>query len=75
MVGWVIIEINPCKTNDDYDVFLPQDDANLFNLDETKKFIDKTNPDILINAAAKVGGIVANNTNRTEFMLKHQNKY
>ena len=60
------------KLNDAYNVIpATRDDADLFNLDETKKFIDKTNPDILINAAAKVGGIVANNTNRTEFILEN----
>ena len=60
------------KLNDAYDIIpATRDDADLFNLDETKKFIDKINPDILINAAAKVGGIVANNTNRTEFILEN----
>ena len=29
------------------------------------------NPDIIINAAAKVGGILANNTQRTEFILEN----
>ena len=60
------------KLNDGY-IIIPatRDDADLFNLDETKEFIDKTKPDILINAAAKVGGIVANNTNRTEFILEN----
>lgn len=60
------------KLDDSYDIIpATRNDADLFNLDETKKFIDKTNPDILINAAAKVGGIVANNTNRTEFILEN----
>ncbi len=60
------------KLNDGYNIIpATRDDADLFNLDETKKFIDKINPDILINAAAKVGGIVANNTNRTEFILEN----
>ena len=60
------------KLDDSYDIIpATRNDADLFNLDETKRFIDKTNPDILINAAAKVGGIVANNTNRTEFILEN----
>jgi len=60
------------KLNDEYNIIpATRDDADLFNLVETKKFIDKTKPDILINAAAKVGGIVANNTNRTEFILEN----
>ena len=44
---------------------------DLFNLDETSKFIEKNRPDVVINAAAKVGGIVANNTQRLEFILEN----
>jgi len=44
-------------------------DANLFSLDETQKLISNIQPDILINAAAKVGGIYANNTNRSSFII------
>ena len=46
-------------------------DTNLFSFEETKKRIKETNPDVLINAAAKVGGIVANNSLRTEFILEN----
>ena len=35
-------------------------DTNLFDFSETKA-IEDTKPDIIINAAAKVGGIKANN--------------
>jgi GDP-L-fucose synthase len=45
--------------------------VDLFNLDETSKFIEKNRPDVVINAAAKVGGIVANNTQRLEFILEN----
>jgi len=48
-----------------------REDADLFNLKETSKLIQKINPDIIINAAAKVGGIVANNTQRSEFILEN----
>jgi len=44
-------------------------DTDLFSLQETKKIISDIKPDIVINAAAKVGGIHANNTQRTEFIL------
>ena len=44
-------------------------DTNLFSASETLKKINSTNPDVVINAAAKVGGIHANNTQRTEFIL------
>ncbi len=48
-----------------------REDTNLFNFEETKKLIDKSNPDVLINAAARVGGIHANNSKRTEFILEN----
>ncbi len=45
--------------------------ANLFELNDTKKLIENFQPDVVVNAAAKVGGIIANNTNRTEFILEN----
>tara|TARA_Y100000996_G_scaffold108950_1_gene80495 strand:- start:863 stop:1792 length:930 start_codon:yes stop_codon:yes gene_type:complete len=46
-------------------------DANLFIYEETKKLIEDSKPDLIINAAAKVGGIQANNTQGTEFILEN----
>lgn len=46
-------------------------DTNLFSLSQTTNLIKDVQPDILINAAAKVGGIYANNTKRTEFILEN----
>jgi len=46
-------------------------DTDLFSLDETKRLLTDQKPDIVINAAAKVGGIQANNTQRTEFILEN----
>jgi len=55
-----------------YEVFgSTRKDTNLFNLEETQKTIENISPDIIINCAAKVGGIVANNTFRTEFILEN----
>ena len=48
-----------------------RNDADLFSLDETSDLIKKSSPDVIINAAAKVGGIYANNTKRTEFILEN----
>ena len=48
-----------------------RNDTNLFSFDETKKTIEKIKPDLIINAAAKVGGIHANNTNRVEFLTEN----
>ena len=46
-------------------------DTNLFIFNETERLINETKPDILINAAAKVGGIVANNEQRTQFLIEN----
>ncbi len=46
-------------------------DTNLFDYEETKNTIQDLNPDIIINAAAKVGGIFANNTQRTGFLIEN----
>ena len=48
-----------------------REDTDLFKLDETKKLIAQTEPDVLIIAAAKVGGIYANNTMRYEFIMQN----
>ena len=40
---------------------------NLFDLESTKQLIEQTNPSYIINAAAKVGGIYANNEKRFDF--------
>ena len=48
-----------------------RNDADLFSIDETSNLIKNSSPDVIINAAAKVGGIYANNTKRTEFILEN----
>ena len=48
-----------------------REDTDLFSLEETKRTIKNTSPDLIINAAAKVGGILANNTFRTEFIIEN----
>ena len=62
--------LNDTKNN--YDVIASnRNDADLFDPKQTKNLIDSSKPDILIIAAARVGGIVANNTKRTEFILEN----
>ena len=41
------------------------------NFEATKKLITDFSPDIIINSAAKVGGILANNTYRTNFLIEN----
>ena len=48
-----------------------RDDTNLLDFSETKSKIIDIKPDLIINAAAKVGGIVANNSYRTSFILEN----
>jgi GDP-L-fucose synthase len=43
-------------------------ELDLRNQSEVQKFFSETKPEILIIAAAKVGGILANNTYRAEFL-------
>tara|TARA_B100001287_G_C22631474_1_gene505394 strand:- start:270 stop:1184 length:915 start_codon:yes stop_codon:yes gene_type:complete len=58
--------------NNDHDVeFSTRQKVNLFNFNETCSLIKKFKPDCIINAAAKVGGIFANDTNRTEFLINN----
>ena len=44
-------------------------DTDLFSFQETKKAVENVMPDLVINAAAKVGGIHANNTKRADFII------
>tara|TARA_B100002019_G_scaffold291242_1_gene310837 strand:- start:2517 stop:3428 length:912 start_codon:yes stop_codon:yes gene_type:complete len=60
------------ESDDNYKVFTPlRNEVDLFSFDETYNFINKINPDWIINCAAKVGGILANNTYRTEFLIEN----
>lgn len=44
---------------------------NLENLDKTRLFLEQTRPDVVINAAAKVGGIFANSQKGGDFMYSN----
>ena len=46
-------------------------DTNLFNFKETNEKISEVKPDVIINCAAKVGGIYANDTKRTQFLVEN----
>ena len=48
-----------------------RDDTNLFDYQQTKQSIENINPDLIINAAAKVGGILANNSLRVQFLIEN----
>jgi len=71
MVGSSIVRL--LKKSDKVSALLAstRKDTNLFLLNDTKRTIEKFSPDLIINAAARVGGINANNTHRTEFILEN----
>lgn len=48
-----------------------RNDTNLFDYQQTKNTIEDFKPDLIINAAAKVGGILANNSFRVEFLTEN----
>jgi GDP-L-fucose synthase len=45
--------------------------VDLLDLNMTKQFLNKTKPELVINAAAKVGGIGANNSYPVEFLSEN----
>ena len=45
-----------------------RNELNLENEEKVNKFIKNKKPDIIINCAGKVGGILANSTYPTEFL-------
>ena len=68
MVGSSISRI--LEQDSRYELILSnREETDLFNLDETKKLIEDIKPNVVINAAAKVGGIYANNTQRFSFIV------
>lgn len=55
-----------------YDCFFStRKDTNLFSFEATSKIISEFKPNLIINAAAKVGGIHANNTEGSSFLIEN----
>jgi len=72
LVGSTISELFSKNFSERYEIFpSTRNDTNLFLLKNTKELIDDLRPQYIINAAAKVGGIYANNKDRTEFILEN----
>ena len=70
--GLVGSSVNRIFSNDNYEIFpSSRADTNLFNLQEVQSLIESFKPNIIVNAAAKVGGILANNTHRSEFLIQN----
>ena len=68
LVGSSLVK-NLQKNNDIKVIGSSRKDTDLFNLEETKEIIKKIQPNVIVNAAAKVGGIYANNTKRADFII------
>lgn len=69
LVGSSLIRI--LSENKTYDEVIPsnRETLDLFKFDNVKDYIGDLQPDVIVNAAAKVGGILANNTYRADFIL------
>ena len=70
MVGSAIVRNLISKGYDNL-VFTPHSEYNLINQQQVIEFFSKEHPDYVINAAAKVGGILANNTYRGQFIYEN----
>ena len=71
MVGSAILRAYQNTGSDDEYILAARNDLDLLNQSAVEKFIESKKPDVIINAAAKVGGIHANDTYPAEFI--HQN--
>ncbi len=70
MVGSAILR--KLKEQDYNNILAPKrDDINLEDYKEVEKWFIKNQPDVVIFCAAKVGGILANNTKPAEFILEN----
>jgi len=59
------------ETKENNCFFSTRKDTNLFSYEETQKIINDFKPDLIINAAAKVGGIHANSTYGSSFLIEN----
>jgi len=64
--------VRQLKKNSENEIFASnRKDTDLFHIDQTKKVIEMFKPEIVVNCAAMVGGIVANNTYRSQFLINN----
>lgn len=70
MVGSAVIRQLEKKNNIGI-IAIEKKKLNLIHQNKTFEFVKKSKPDIIIIAAAKVGGIINNNTQRAEFIYEN----
>lgn len=64
--------VRQLKKNSENEIFASnRKDTDLFQIDQTKKVIEMFKPEIVVNCAAMVGGIVANNSYRSQFLINN----
>jgi GDP-L-fucose synthase len=64
--------VSQLKKNSENEIFASnRKDTDLFHIDQTKKVIEMFKPEIVVNCAAMVGGIVANNSYRSQFLINN----
>jgi GDP-L-fucose synthase len=64
--------VRQLKKNSENEIFASnRKDTDLFHIDQTKKVIEMFKPEIVVNCAAMVGGIVANNSYRSQFLINN----
>jgi len=68
LVGSSIVRLAK-KIGSDQVIEVSRKNCDLTNYEETFNLIKKNKPDVVIDAAAKVGGILANSTQPVEFLL------
>ena len=71
LVGSSVKRILEKNTNFRKIIASTRNEVDLFSFDEVSKFINEVKPDIIVNAAAKVGGILANDTYKADFILEN----
>lgn len=71
LVGSSLSRVLPVHFPNATIIYSKRENLNLFSYKDTYDYLNKEKPDVVVNAAAKVGGINANNNFRTEFILEN----
>ena len=59
--------VRTLKSTNDYKIYSPKrSELDLFNFLDVQTYIANLQPNYIVNAAARVGGILANNTYRAD---------
>jgi GDP-L-fucose synthase len=71
MVGSALVRAFKEESSDNQLLLASRDELDLLDQTSVEKFIEQERPDVVINAAAKVGGIHANNTYPADFIYQN----